>query len=200
MAASSPAKKATNRRATPAKKAGPAAKAAPATEVTAPAGVFDLDTLDKREAFPDLGLPDKPFQFLLAGVQYELGDPRDNDWKEAWQLATNPFLLMRSCLVGADDPVEDPTEDEITNARVRLGLGPRAEEEQDGEAAEDGEDEDDEKPKLVVTLIDRFTAAPLPGWKLNALLENWHKHYKIDLSKGRGILDALLGRDHDADE
>lgn len=190
MAGTTAAKKTTTRKA-PARKAAPGKAVPDATlevKVKAPPGVFDLDNLTKAQALPDLDLPTTPFEFLLAGRTYQLSDPRDNDWKDSWQLAANPFLLMRACLVGADDPVDDPTEEEITNARIRLNLG--KEEEQDSEATED----DGEEPKVQVILLDRFTAAPLPGWKLNALLDNWHAHYKIDLSHGRGILDVLLGR------
>lgn len=193
MAGTTPAKKTTRR--APARKAA-AAKAVPEVTGKAAPGVFDLDNLTKAEALPDLNLPTTPFQFLLAGQEYELGDPRDNDWKQAWRLSQNPFLLMRACLVGADDPVTNPTEEELELAKERLRQDNDGEE-QDGEAEEqDGEAAEDkgEEPKPVPTLLDRFTAAPLPGWKLNALLENWHEHYKIDLSQGRGILDALLGR------
>lgn len=192
MAGNSPARKATNRRA-PAKKAA-AAKAAVA-KVTAPGGVFDLDNLSKAEAFPDLNLPDTPFPFVLDGHSYELTDPRDKDWKQAWVLAQNPFLLMRACLVDADKALEEPTEQEIAEARVRLGLDGGEDQDDESAEGEDGDNEpESEEPEVVPTVLDRFTAAPLPGWKLNALLENWARYNKIDLSKGRGILDALLGR------
>lgn len=193
MAGPTPAKRAP-RKATP-------AKAAPAkTSPAAPRVVLDLDTLSKDKAFPGLKLPKTPFTFLQAGVVYELRDPRDSDWKMALQLAGNPFLLMRTALVGADDPIDDPTEDEVRACRERNGLP--SEEEVAGlhKAAEregllDGVDmpeEPEEKP--VPALIDRFTASHLPGWKLNALFDRWHEHYKIDLKNGQGILAALLGK------
>ncbi|MER5608336.1 hypothetical protein AB0F93_00070 [Micromonospora tulbaghiae] len=186
MAGTSPAKKTTGRKAT----------AAARPRRAAAGGVFDLDALTKAQALPDLELPEKPFEFRLAGHLYQLTDPRDRDWKDAWRLAGNPFMLMRECLVGADAPVTDPTEQEIEHARERIRLG-RADDEQDGE--QDGE-ETKAEPPVEVLLIDRFTASPLPGWLMNALLENWSKYFKFDLTDSRNLLDALLGRTTATDE
>lgn len=177
MAASTPAKRAP-RKVAPVKKAGPRV-------------VLDLDSLTKDKAFPGLNLPKVPFTFLLDGTVYELADPRDSDWKQALNLASNPFLLMRTALVGADDPIEDPTEDEIANCRERHGLTGRA----PLPGTADAEEEELVWPDGVIpAVIDRFTAAPCPGWKLNALFANWHEHYKIDLDAGKGILAAILGK------
>lgn len=179
-----------------ARRAAPAKKSTPANTRV----VLDLDSLDKAEAFPNLDLPTELFAFILNGHQYELRDPRDSDWKKAWQLATNPFLLMRDALVGADDAVADPTAEELGAARERqqqerVAERAEAQEERAGddhdEAASQDKAEQPEPP--VVMLIDRFTAADLPGWKLNALFERWHAHYKIDLAAGGGILATLLG-------
>lgn len=178
-----------------AKNTNAAKKAAAAQKAKVPAGVFDLDSLDKNEVFPGLELPSEPFQFLLAGRQYELGDPRDTDWKLTLRLVGNPFLLMRTSLVGADDPVPDPTEEELEAARdrARMEAAERA-----AERDADEEDADDEaqveEPELKVTLIDRFASVDLPGWKLEALFQRWHQHYKINLSDGQGIFAALTGR------
>lgn len=203
MAGTTPAKR-TPRKATPAKASAPAkrtpAKASPEQEnvtplkavpSTTPRVVLDLDTLTKQVAFPDLKLPKVAFTFLLDGVQYELGDPRDSDWKMALQLASNPFLLMRTALVGADDPIDDPTTDEIGACRERHGLLQQPPAEGTPEAKQEAETYPD---GVTPAVIDRFTAAHLPGWKLNALFENWHEHYRIDLRNGRGILEALLGK------
>lgn len=185
MSAPSPA---TKPRKTAAKKTTTAAKAAPAR----PRVVLDLDTLDKAKAFPGLALPKQPFTFLLDSVQYELRDPRDTDWKMALQLARNPFLLMRHALVDADEPIDNPTEDEIRSCRERFGLmpdPPLATEERyqyELELHPDG---------VTPAVIDRFTTAFLPNWKLNALFGRWHEHYKIDLTSSKGILDALLGKE-----
>lgn len=183
MSAPSPAKP---RKTTP--KKSTAVKAAPPQ----PRVVLDLDTLDKAKAFPALTLPKQPFTFLLDAVQYELRDPRDSDWKMALQLARNPFLLMRHALVDADTPIDDPTEDEVRNCRERFGLPadpPLANSEQSKYELERYPD------GVTPAVIDRFTAAFLPSWKLNALFGRWHEHYKIDLTSGKGILDALLGKD-----
>jgi hypothetical protein len=199
-----PAKKTTPRKRTPAK-AVPAKRTSPAPAMAVPAitefptpritarrkVVLDLDALTKKQAFPDLDVPDEPFTFLHAGVEYELRDPRDNDWKRALELAANPFLLMRTCLVDADTPIADPTELELRFCRERLGLpgdtpGPGSDEaEREAEDWPDG---------FIACLVDRFTASDLPGWKLNALYANWHQHYNIDLAQGQGILSALLGK------
>lgn len=185
MAASTPAKR-VPRKAAPARKTA-AVKAVPSRDLRV---VLDLDALSKADAFPDLQMPEEPFTFLLAGVEYELGDPRDSDWKLAIQLAGNPFLLMKTVLVGADDPVDDPSEDEVRCCRERNGLPLQ----RPAEGTEEAASEDELWPDGVTpALIDRFTAAYLPGWKLNALFENWHEHYRIDLSSGKGILGALLG-------
>ncbi len=179
----------------PAKRAPRKAAARPRKTAAAAAVVLDLDSLSKSKAFPDLTLPAVPFTFLLDGVTYELRDPRDSDWKLALELASNPFLLMRTSLVGADDPIDDPTDLEIECARERLGVvsedaAAMAELVADGQVNRDPAPE----PTVVVpALIDRFTAADLPTWKLNALFENWHRHYKIDLTSSKGILTALLG-------
>jgi hypothetical protein len=178
MAASSPAKRAPRK--------ASAVRAAPKPPV-----VLDLDSLSKAQAFPDLQIPAGPFTFLLDSVTYELSDPRDSDWKMALQLSQNPFLLMRTALVGADDPVDNPTGEELEACRERLGLPakpPPAGTEQAAEEAElwpDG---------IVPALIDRFTCAHLPTWKLDALFGRWHEHYQIELQDGKGILAALLGR------
>ena len=179
MAGSSPAKR-TSRR--------PAAKK---TTTVAPRVTLNLDTLDKAKAFPDLKLPKTPFIFLHNGVEYELKDPRDSDWKMSLQLAGNPFLLMRHSLVGADDPVDDPTDDELEVCRERHGLSPTPPADGTDEAKQEAEDW---PAGVTVALIDRFTASYLPGWKLNALFTNWHEHYQIDLSKGDAVLNALLGK------
>jgi hypothetical protein len=125
-------------------------------------------------------------------VRYELRDPRDSDWKMALQLASNPFLLMRTSLVGADDPVDDPTEEEMAACRERHGLSPEPPAPDTPEAEEELVVWSDGNPKPA--LIDRFTVAYLPSWKLNALFANWHEYYGIDLTKGTGILNALLGK------
>lgn len=187
MAGTAAATKRVARKATPAKRAAPA-KTTPAA---APRVVLNLDTLSKAKAFPDLELPKAPFTFLLDAVRYELRDPRDSDWKRALELAQNPFLLMRSALVGADDPIDEPTQDEVRNCRSRHGLLP--------DRPTKGTPEADEEALLwpdgvVPALIDRFAAAYLPTWKLNALFANWHEHYRINLSDGKGILGALLGQ------
>jgi hypothetical protein len=180
MGAASPAKRA------PRKKATAAAKPAPGPRV-----VLDLDTLDKAKAFPNAQLPRKPFDFNLHGVRYELADPRDSDWKMALTLSSNPFLLMRTCLVDADEPIEDPTDDEVRACRERHGLSGSVPPPGSDEAKQEAQDWPD---GVTPALIDRFTAAYLPGWKLNALFEKWHEHYNIDLSKGGGILSALVGK------
>lgn len=178
-------------RRTPAKKATPAVKTTPVRKA-GPGPVLDLDALTKRQAFPDLKMPTRPFTFLLNGVDYELRDPRDTDWKLALELAGNPFLLMRTCLVNADTPVEDPTYEEIRLCRERLGLDPDPPiAGTDAAAAEKAAWPDGIAP----CVIDRWTGADLPGWKLNALFTRWHEHYRIDLSEGKGILAALLGKD-----
>lgn len=184
MGAPTAPRKQTARKATVRKATAAAAKATSTTRV-----VLDLDTLTKAKALPDLNLPTKPFTFRLDGNDYELRDPRDSDWKLSWQLAANPFLLMRNALVGADDPIDDPTEQEIENARERIRL---AEENEGGGGVTEG-GEGGEEPEIVPLLIDRFTAVAMPGWKLNALFDNWHSYYKIDLSDGKGILPTLLG-------
>lgn len=161
-----------------------------------PGPVLDLDALSKREAMPGVKLPTRPFTFLLNGVDYELQDPRDCDWKLTLELSGNPFLLMRTCLVNADEPIDEPTEMEIRLCRERMGLTDEetamtAELVADGKVS--GEERPPEKP-VIPALIDRFTAVDMPGWKLNTLFSRWHEHYKIDLSGGKGILDALLGK------
>ncbi len=164
---------------TPVRKAGPGV-------------VLDLDSLTKAQAMPGLKLPARPFTFRLNGVDYELGDPRDTDWKLTIELSSNPFLLMRTCLVDADKPVDNPTDMETRLCRERLGLDadtpPAGSEVAKQEAARfpDG---------IQPCVIDRWTANDLPGWKLNTLFERWHQHYKIDLAEGKGILKALLGKD-----
>lgn len=180
MAASSPAKRAP-RKATPAKK----------TVAARPRVTLDLDALSKQRAYPDVQLPPNPFTFLLNEVKYELGDPRDSDWKLAMELAGNPFLLMRTALAGADDVLDDPTDKETRFARERHGLPMEPPTEGTEQAAHEAEEFPDGVP---VCLIDRFTATHLPGWKLNALFQRWHEHYKIDLSVGKGILPTLLGQ------
>ncbi len=175
----------------------PRKAAAPKKTAAAPAVVrkrvtLDLDALTKQDAFPDLNLPAKPFTFLLNGVDYELRDPRDSDWKLSLQLVRNPFALMRNALVDADEPIEDPTEDEIRMARERVGLPPDPFEKDSDQAKQEEADWPDGVP---VCLIDRFSASYLPSWKLNALFQRWHEHWRIPLdSDGKGILDALLGR------
>jgi len=178
MAGPTPAKRATARK-TPARKAAPAG----------PKVTLNLDTLDKAKAFPDLKLPRVPFTFLQQGVEYELGDPRDSDWKMSLQLSGNPFLLMRHSLKDADEPVDDPTEDELMACRERHGLPMQPPEPGSEQAKQEAEDWPD---GVTVALIDRFTASYLPGWKLDALFKNWYAHYQIDLTKG--ILRALLGK------
>ncbi len=187
MAASTPAKRAPRKAA--------ASRTTPARKAVVPAGdgpavVLDLDGLDKQQAFPKVKLPTKPFTFLLNGHVYELKDPRDADWKRVLELARNPFLLMRTSLVGAEDPVDNPTELETECARERLGLPsppPAA-------GSDDAKREAKQYPDgIPVLLIDRLTAADLPTWKLNALFTNWHEHHKIDMSSSKGILSALLG-------
>jgi hypothetical protein len=186
-----PARKPT--KATPARKAAPARKPLANKAASRIAGVvLDLDTLSKSDAFPDLKLPKVPFTFLTNGVSYELSDPRDSDWKQALQLASNPFLLMRTALVDADETIDDPTKEEIGASRERHGLT--------YDTPEPGSPQEELEKELwpdgppPPALIDRFTASPLPTWKLNALFENWHAHYKIDLSSDKGILAALLGQ------
>lgn len=180
------------------KKTSPAAMAVPAiTEFPPPRikarrkVVLDLDALTKKQAFPELDVPDEPFTFLLDRVDYELRDPRDSDWKLAAELAANPFLLMRTCLVDAETPIGEPTELELRFCRERLGL-PGDLPEPGSERAE--QEEKDFPDGIVPCLVDRFTCADMPGWKLNALYTNWHRHYNIDLSQGQGILAALLGK------
>ncbi len=191
------------KRSTPAKKSTPAKAAEPAMavpvlpEMPAPRivarrkVVLDLDKLTKKQAYPDLDVPDEPFTFLLDGNDYELRDPRDTDWKLALELAANPFLLMRASLVGADEPVDDPTEFEVRLCRERLGLPADPPDEGSEQALEEAEDYPD---GIKPCLIDRLTGVDLPGWKLQALYANWHEHYNIDLSHGKGILAALLGK------
>ncbi len=175
---------------TPAKRAR-APRKATATKVSGPKVVLDLDNLSKQTAFPDVDLPTKPFTFLLDGVQYELRDPRDSDWKLALELSGNPFLLMRTALVDADEPVDDPTDLELRMCRDRHGLPQVAPPEGSEQATEEAELF---PTGVAVALIDRFGAAHLPTWKLNALFTRWHEHYRIDLSSSKGILAALLGR------
>lgn len=181
MAATSPTRP---RKATPKK----------ATTASTPRVVLDLDNLSKAKAFPSIKLPTQPFTFLLAGINYELTDPRDSDWKMAIQLANNPFLLMRTALVGADDPIDNPTEDEMRVCRERNGLMPDPPPAGSPGAQQEATDWPD---GVTPAVIDRFTAAFLPTWKLNALFERWHEHYQIDLSSGRGIMNALLGKDEE---
>jgi hypothetical protein len=187
----------TTARRRPAKATAAAAKktAAAANQIARKAGpgvVLDLDTLTKVQAMPGVKLPTRPFTFLLNGVEYELMDPRDTDWKRSLELAANPFLLMRTCLVGADEPIDDPTEFEMQLCRERLGLPGKAptpgsaEEKSEAKAFPDG---------IIACRIDRWTGTDMPGWKLNALFTRWHEHYKIDLSEGKGVLAALLGKD-----
>jgi hypothetical protein len=200
MAASTPAKRIV-RKADPAK---PTVRKSPVMSTGAvkaagksnPGVVLDLDALSKDQAFPGLKMPKVPFTFLLGGVTYELADPRDSDWKMALELSGNPFWLMRTALVGADDPIDDPTEAETKNCKERLGLDASKEASDVTELVQDGKvSGEDVVPEVdvVPALIDRFTTAYLPGWKLNALFQNWHEQYKIDLSGGKGILGALLG-------
>jgi hypothetical protein len=187
-----PAKRAP-RKAAPRKQTPPGTgKPTPAKAIRGanPRVVLDLDALTKDKAFPDLKLPKVEFTFLLDGNPYELRDPRDSDWKMALQLANNPFLLMRQALVGADDPIEDPTADEIGACRERLGLGETPPPPNTEEAIHEAQLYPD---GVTPVLLDRFTATYLPGWKLNALFQRWHEHYKIDLKDGKGILAALLG-------
>jgi hypothetical protein len=168
-----------------------AKKAAPAiVRKAGPGVVLDLDALSKRQAMPDLRVPARPFTFLLNSVEYELKDPRDTDWKLALELSSNPFLLMRTCLVNADETVAEPTEMEMQLCRERLGLVPNPLPDSTAAAEEAKLYPDGVRP----CLIDRFTAADLPGWKLNALFARWHEHYRIDLSEGKGVLAALLGK------
>lgn len=184
MAASSPAK-ARPKKTTAAKKT---------TAPAQPRVVLDLDNLDKAKAFPGVKLPTQPFTFLLDGVQYELRDPRDTDWKMALNLARNPFLLMRHALVDADEPVDNPTEDEMRNCRERFGLFP----DPPPAGSPAAEEETKRFPDgLIPAVIDRFTTAFMPSWKLNALFDRWHAHYKIDLTSGKGVLNALLGKGDD---
>jgi hypothetical protein len=186
MAGSAPTKRAALK-AVPTKRTAGAAK---------PRVVLDLDALTKQKAFPDLKIPTVPFTFLLNEVEYELGDPRDSDWKLALELSSNPFLLMRTALVGADDPIDDPTEDEIRVCRERWGYVSK-ETAEVAEFVQDGKVSGDVQANMedpVPAVIDRFTASFLPGWKLNALFARWHEHYKIDLSAGKGILASLLGQ------
>lgn len=178
MAAPTPAKRTRPQRKAPAKPAGPKV-------------VLDLDNLPKQKAFPNVKLPTVPFTFLLNGVQYELRDPRDSDWKLALELASNPFMLMRHALVDADVPIDDPSDLEMRMCRDRHGL-PQV---RPPDGSEQAKQEDEDYPDGVTpALIDRFGASDLPTWKLNALFTNWHEHYKIDLTSGKGILSALLGR------
>ncbi len=177
------------RKATTSRAAAARSSAAPVK----PRVTLDLDSISKSKVFPDLKLPTAPFTFLLNGHTYELRDPRDSDWKQALELARNPFLLMRTALVGADDPIDEPTEMEMACCRERLGLvsqdvADAAELVADGRISGENVVEDP-----VPTLIDRLTAADLPAWKLNALFDNWHSYYKIDLGSGKGLLAALLG-------
>lgn len=191
MAGTTPAKRAP-RKAVPAKRAAlKAVPSKPGTASGAPRVVLNLDTLSKAKAFPGLQLPKVPFTFLQIGVQYELSDPRDSDWKQALELAGNPFMLMRTALVGAEEPIDDPTAAEIRLCRERYGLLP--------DPPTRGTPEADEELLLfpdgiTPALIDRFVASELPTWKLNALFQGWHEHYKIDLTDGKGILGALLGQ------
>lgn len=176
--------------------AGTARKAAPRKAAAVktpprPRVVLDLDNLSKAKAFPDLDLPNTPFTFLLNAVSYELRDPRDSDWKLALELSSNPFLLMRTALVGADDPIDAPTDFEMKCCRERHGLQPDPPDPDSDAGKQEAEDFPD---GVTPAVIDRFTAADLPTWKLNALFEGWHAHYRIDLKDGQGILGALLGR------
>lgn len=179
----------------PAKATAAAAKKTTAAKQIArkagPGVVLDLDALTKAQAMPGMKLPTRPFTFLSNSVEYELMDPRDTDWKQSLGLAANPFLLMRTCLVDADKPVDDPTEFEMRLCRERLGLVPdplpdSAAAKEEAKLFPDG---------IHPCVIDRWTAQDLPGWKLNALYRRWHEHYKIDLSEGKGVLGILLGKD-----
>jgi hypothetical protein len=175
----------------PARAAAKKAAAQPVRKA-GPGVVLDLDALTKSQAMPGVKLPARSFTFLLNGVQYELRDPRDTDWKLALELSANPFLLMRTCLVNADEPVGDATAAETRLCRERLGLLP--------DPPVGGSDAAKEEAELYPDgvepcMIDRWTATDLPGWKLNALYSRWHEHYKIDLSEGKGVLAALLGTD-----
>ena len=173
-----------------------AAKKAAAKQIVRKAGpgvVLDLDALTKSQAMPGVRLPGRPFTFLLNSVEYELCDPRDTDWKLALELSANPFLLMRTCLVHADDPIDNPTEYEVRLCRERHGLTPDVPAADTPEAQHEAAMWPDGAPPPC--LIDRWTGVDLPGWKLNALFSRWHQHYKIDLSEGKGILAALLGKD-----
>lgn len=187
---------ATPARRRPAKATAAAAKKATAAKQIArkagPDVVLDLDSLTKGQAMPGVKLPTRPFTFLLNGVQYELMDPRDTDWKQSLELAANPFLLMRTCLVGGDEPIDNPTELEMQLARERHGLPAKAPDKGSDEAKAEAAAHPD---GIVVAVIDRWTATDMPGWKLNALFGRWHEHYKIDLSDGKGVLAALLGKD-----
>jgi hypothetical protein len=175
MAATTPAKRTRPRAATPAK----------------PVVTLDLDAMPKSKAFPNLDIPAEPFSFLLNKVVYKLSDPRDADWKSALALSRNPFLLMRTMLIGADDPVDDPTEEEAKACRERHGVTQETPDEGSDAAKLEAELWPDGVP--APALIDRFTCAPLPGWKLEALFQNWRAHFKIDLGDGQGIIAAMLG-------
>ena len=173
-----------------------AAKKTAAKQIVRKAGpgvVLDLDSLTKTQAMPGVKLPTRPFTFLLNGITYELQDPRDTDWKQALELSANPFLLMRTCLVDADKPIDDPTELEIQLCRERHGLTPQPPAPGTPEAEQEAALWPDGPPPPCV--IDRWTGTNMPGWKLNALFGRWHEHYKIDLSEGKGVLAALLGKD-----
>ena len=174
---------------TAARKAPAKKVAAPVVRKAGPGVVLDLDALTKAQAMPGMKLPTRAFTFLLNGVEYELCDPRDTDWKLSLELSSNPFLLMRTCLQHADDPVEEPTEFEMRLCRERLGLVPDPVPNSEAAKEEAKLYPDGIKP----CVIDRWTAQDLPGWKLNALYSRWHEHYKIDLSEGKGVLAALLG-------
>ncbi len=181
----------------PTAKKAPAKKAAPKVIPPRKAGpgvVLDLDALTKAQAIPGLRLPTRPFTFLLNGDEYELRDPRDTDWKLSLELSANPFLLMRTCLVNADEPVENPTKDEMRLCRERLGLDPDEPAPGSDEAKLEAIDYPD---GIHPAVIDRFTGTDLPGWKLTALFGRWHEHYKIEKSEGQGILAALLGKETD---
>ncbi len=162
---------------------------------SAPRVALDLDAMTKNQALPGLKLPTAPFDFLHAGVTYVLNDPRDVDWKMSVTLAGNPFLLLRHCLTDADEPVDDPTDDEIRTCRDRHGLPMEPPEPGSEDAEKEAKDWPDGPPKPA--LIDRFTASNLPGWKLNTVYEQWHKYYKIS---PKGLLAAMLGADSSADE
>jgi hypothetical protein len=172
-----------------------AAKKTAAKQIVRKAGpgvVLDLDSLTKAQAMPGVKLPTRPFTFLLNGLEYELMDPRDTDWKQSLELSANPFLLMRTCLVDADKPVEDPTDVEMELCRDRLGLPAKAPDPGSEQAKIEAVTHPD---GITPCVIDRWTGTDMPGWKLNALFGRWHEHYKIDLSEGKGVLAALLGKD-----